>query len=106
MVILNLAPRSMCFFCVVFFGGEGYEWRPAEMNPGDFHTFDVSAQFLFVGCSDGRILRLELETGEERYSNDLGGGGVKENVISRSGETSEKSLISVEARKSNSESQS
>ena len=19
------------------------EWRPAEMNPGDFHTFDVSA---------------------------------------------------------------
>ena len=61
--------------------------RPAEMNPGDFHTFDVSAQFLFVGCSDGRILRLELETGEERYSNDLGGGGVQEIVISRSGET-------------------
>ena len=80
--------------------------RPAEMNPGDFHTFDVSAQFLFVGCSDGRVLRLDLETGEERYSNDLGGGGVKEIVISRSGETSEKSLISVEARKSNSESQS
>ncbi len=63
------------------------EWRPEEMNPGDFHTFDVSAQFLFVGCSDGRVLRLELETGEERYSNDLGGGGVQEIVISRSGET-------------------
>ena len=63
------------------------EWRPAEMNPGDFHTFDVSVQFLFVGCSDERILRLELETGEERYSNDLGGGGVQEIVISRSGET-------------------
>ena len=84
------------FFVSFFFGGEGgYEWRPAEMNPGDFHTFDVSAQFLFVRCS-----------GEERYSNDLGGGGVQEIVISRSGETSEKSLISVEAKKSNSESQS
>ena len=56
------------------------EWRPAEMNPGDFHTFDVSAQFLFVGCSGGRVLRLDLETGEERYSNDLGGGGVQEIV--------------------------
>ena len=47
----------------------------------------MSAQFLFVGCSDERILRLELETGEERYSNVLGGGGVQEIVISRSGET-------------------
>ena len=66
----------------------------------------MSAQFLFLGCSDGRVLRLDFETAEERYSNDLGGGGVKEIVISRSGETSEKSLISVEAKKSNSESQS